>query len=55
MKIGMRKPSIKKSISARTTGRVKRKVEALNTDLVCDAINTAMRTLPLGGVSNLFE
>ena len=30
-------------------------LEALNTDLVCDAINTAMRALPLGGVSNLFE
>ncbi|MDB8790896.1 hypothetical protein PN398_09175 [Romboutsia sp. 1001216sp1] len=27
MKIGMRKPSIKKSISARTTGRVKRAVK----------------------------
>lgn len=27
MKIGMRKPSIKKSISARTTGKVKRAVK----------------------------
>lgn len=27
MKIGMRKPSIKKSISARTTGKAKRKVK----------------------------
>ena len=27
MKIGMRKPSIKKSISARTTGRLKRNVK----------------------------
>lgn len=29
MKIGVRKPSIKKSVSARTTGRVKRKVKRL--------------------------
>lgn len=28
MKIGMRKPSIKKSIKARTTGKVKRKVKS---------------------------
>lgn len=27
MKIGMRKPSIKKSIKARTTGKIKRKVK----------------------------
>lgn len=27
MKIGMRKPSVKKSIKARTTGKVKRKVK----------------------------
>lgn len=27
MKIGMRKPSLKKSISARTTGKLKRKVK----------------------------
>ena len=27
MKIGIRKPSIKKSISARTTGKVKRKLK----------------------------
>lgn len=29
MKFGMRKPSIKKSIAARTTGRAKRKVKKL--------------------------
>lgn len=28
MKIGMRKPNIKKSIKARTTGKVKRKVKS---------------------------
>ncbi|MGL5646748.1 MAG: hypothetical protein ACRDDY_02760 [Clostridium sp.] len=28
MKIGIRKPSIKKSIKARTTGRIKRKVKS---------------------------
>lgn len=28
MKIGMRKPSLKKSIKARTTGRLKRKVKS---------------------------
>ncbi|MGX7377246.1 hypothetical protein [Carnobacterium maltaromaticum] len=28
MKVGMRKPSIKKSIKARTTGKVKRKVKS---------------------------
>lgn len=28
MKIGMRKPSIKKSIKARTTGKLKRKVKS---------------------------
>lgn len=27
MKVGMRKPSIKKSISARTTGKAKRKLK----------------------------
>jgi len=27
MKIGMRKPSLKKSISARTTGKLKRKIK----------------------------
>ena len=27
MKVGIRKPSIKKSISARTTGKVKRKLK----------------------------
>lgn len=30
MKIGIRKPSIKKSIKARTTGRLKRKVKSIN-------------------------
>lgn len=28
MKIGMRKPSIKKSIKARTTGRIKREIKS---------------------------
>lgn len=31
MKIGMRKPSIKKSIKARTTGKIKRKVKKATT------------------------
>lgn len=30
MKVGMRKPSIKKSISARTTGKAKRKLKSSN-------------------------
>lgn len=30
MKIGIRKPSIKKSIKARTTGKLKRKVKSIN-------------------------
>ena len=33
MKFGMRKPSIKKSISARTTGRVKRNVKKATSPL----------------------
>lgn len=30
MKIGIRKPNIKKSIKARTTGKLKRKVKSIN-------------------------
>lgn len=33
MKVGIRKPSIKKSISARTTGKVKRKLKRLTNPL----------------------
>lgn len=44
MKIGLRKPSIKKSIKARTTGKIKRKVKG--------AINPLYGKKGMGWINN---